>query len=118
MKPRGLVRFHGIKRRRAPISIQPITPPTMAATNIVDTTRINSSEPNQRIWTGRWRYWGRRSSNALLLRFKTAWPSQVVGSRALRGGLGLEAWGTLPCAQANRSDHHPEGLEDGVRLDQ
>jgi hypothetical protein len=42
MKPRGLVRFQGMKRRRAPMSAQPMIPPTMTATKITLITTMNS----------------------------------------------------------------------------
>lgn len=42
MNPRGLVRFQGMKRRRAPMSAQPIIPPTITATKMVDITTMNS----------------------------------------------------------------------------
>ena len=45
------------------MNAQPTRPPTMTATKMVVTTSTNSSDPNQRIWTGLCRYRGRRSSN-------------------------------------------------------
>jgi hypothetical protein len=69
-KPRGFERFQGMKGE-GPMSAQPITPPTMAATKIVamDQDELVRGKPED--LTGRCRNWGRRSSTPFSSCFTT-----------------------------------------------